>query len=88
MTEAVFNFRSISEIANLRALEGRPQNEVPEASEKVVEGKPVGNDDGGFLVSGTVVLSPSHTHTLTIAELPSHSHGFFGALFGQQNLEA
>jgi hypothetical protein len=51
MTEAVFDFRAISSAANLRALEGRPQNEVPEA--KVVEGKPVGNDDGGYLIFDT-----------------------------------
>jgi hypothetical protein len=51
--EAVFDFRAISAAANLRALEGRPQNEVPEAKEKVVEGKPVGNDDGGYLIFDT-----------------------------------
>ena len=28
MTEAVFDFKSIAEIARLRALEGRPQDEV------------------------------------------------------------
>jgi hypothetical protein len=49
----IHDFRAISAAANLRALEGRPQNEVPEAKEKVVEGKPVGDDDGGYLIFDT-----------------------------------
>jgi hypothetical protein len=44
MTEAVFDFDAISKIANLRGLDGRPQNVEPKKPEPVGDGQVSASD--------------------------------------------